>query len=194
MAKIAVFVASSAEIKKSALSSLEGLHQVQLFYTGLGKLRAGVSASEILTSKKWDLAVNLGTAGSHKQAVGSVVECAAFVERDVDLTPAGLKPGQFPGAIDKIVQSKKYFPDLPSVICGTGDRIDVEPPPVECEIYDMEAYSLAFVCQRFSVPFLCLKYITDSSSAHIFQEWKGNLLKAETALISVFTQLLKELK
>lgn len=180
--KIALFIASPMEIREeNILRAVSGLN---IFYTGLGKIRAAVTAAEVLSRQPWDWAINLGTAGSHSVNVGTLVECHKFVERDVDLTAAKVPAGQFPGASQsKILDSSKVFTDLPKVVCGTGDRIEVSPPKVSCDVYDMEAYALAFVCQRRGVPYSSIKYISDRSEANLLQEWKSEVKNAEKKLI-----------
>ncbi len=191
MARVVVFVASTAEIKKSSIASEYGPHQISVCYTGLGKIRAAVAAHEQLTAASFDIAVNLGTSGSHRLPIGTLAEVSAFVERDVDLSAAGLPLGVFPGADGRIVSPKKYLKNLSSVICGTGDRIDLKPPAVPCDIYDMEGFALAFVCQKLSLPFVSIKFISDSSTSGLGDEWKKSLAQAQDCLNTNFKQFLK---
>ena len=39
----------------------------------------------------------------------------------------------------------------------------------------MEAYALAKVCRKFSIPFISFKYISDSADSDAGFDWKKNL-------------------
>ena len=190
MARVAVFVASSAEIKKNMIPAVIGLNEVNVCYTGLGKVRAAVAAYEHLSAMSYDLAINLGTCGSHKLPSGQIVEVTAFVERDVDLSAVGIAPGFFPGTEGRMTAAKKVFNDLQGVTCGSGDCIDLKPPEVDCDIYDMEAFALAFVCKKFSVPLMALKVVSDGSNEDTFRDWKKNLDQAQGHLINRLYEIL----
>ena len=44
-------------------------------------------------------------------------------------------------------------------------------------IVDMEAYALAKVCYRYSVPFISFKYITDDADGDAGGDWEENVGK-----------------
>ena len=191
MARLAVFVASSAEIKKDLIPARMGSFEISVCYTGLGKVRSALSAQALLLKSPFDHAINLGTAGSHLLAPGTLTEVESFVERDVDLSVAGIKPGFFPGAEGQIKSGRKYFRDLPAAICGSGDRIDLRPPAVACDIYDMEAFGIALACQKLGLSLVALKYITDTSKGAVAEDWKKNLNQAQESLFGAFQQFIK---
>ncbi len=191
MARVSVLIASSLEIKKSLVPAKIGPHQISVFYTGLGKIRASLAAFDHLKATPTDIVINLGTCGSHSIPVGTVVEVSAYVERDVDLSAVGLQPGFFPGNDGKIISSKKYLKNLPQAICGTGDRIDLHPPRVKCDVYDMEAFALAFVCRKLELPFVSLKFVSDASQNSVAAEWKDNLAKAQESLLIQLQEIIK---
>ncbi len=191
MARVSVFIASPAEIKKTSIPVSFQAHEIIACYTGIGKLRSAVTAYQHLSASKYDIAINLGTCGSHQLSTGSVVEVGVFVERDVDLTAVGMLPGFFPGAEGKIISPKRYFKNLLSVTCGTGDRVDMTLPTVSCDIYDMESFALAYVCQKVSVPFLSIKFVSDASSVGLVEEWKKNRKLAEEILLGNLDYFLK---
>ena len=139
------------------------------------------------------MAINLGTCGSHRFEVGTLVEAMSFVERDVDLSAVGIPVGFFPGAEGKIVSEKKYLKNLPNAICGTGDRIDLIPPRVDCDIYDMEAFALAFVCKKLSVPLVVIKFISDSSVENVGTQWKENLIRGQESLLTQWHEIMNHL-
>ena len=47
----------------------------------------------------------------------------------------------------------------------------------------MEAYALAKVCAKFSIPFISFKYISDSADSDANVDWELNLQKGKKAFI-----------
>ena len=63
-------------------------------------------------------------------------------------------------------------------ICSTQDNFVVEAPPYECNIVDMEAYSLAKVCKILGKDFFCYKFISDTVGVELQGEiWEQNKAK-----------------
>ena len=159
----------------------QGLFEAQglkVHYTGVGKVKATFTAAQMLEKSKPDWVLNLGTAGSKKIKVGELVEVTQFVQRD----PLYL---EFPQKIfhaDPITQFK-------NVSCGTADFVEYGEPQIDCEIFDMEAYALAYVCDQKKIKFNSIKYISDSSDENVVREWKANLKAASEALLSSYLHL-----
>ena len=57
----------------------------EVFYvkTGIGKVKAAVKAQEAIINIKPDFVLNIGTAGSVKHAVGDIIVCSDFLDRDL---------------------------------------------------------------------------------------------------------------
>ena len=47
----------------------------------------------------------------------------------------------------------------------------------------MEAYSLAKVCRKFSIPFISFKYISDSADGDAGYDWEKNLKKGQQLFV-----------
>lgn len=67
---------------------------------------------------------------------------------------------------------------LPQGICGTGDSFKMSHTAHTYNVVDMEACSLAFITQKENIPFLGLKYISDSAAA---DNWNELVHKAAAA-------------
>lgn len=188
MSDILVVAAMKEEIQ--GLLESEG---AEVVYLGIGKVNAAsVLAREIAlrSLNSLSLIVNFGTAGSPRFPTHALVECTKFVQRDMDLSPLGLKPGVTPFESDPMVlEVEKRLTDLPAGICGTGDSFEVGKPKVECDVVDMEAYALAKVTRRANVPFLSVKYITDGSDHNAHNDWAANLPRAAEAFRQVYLRL-----
>jgi adenosylhomocysteine nucleosidase len=168
----------------------QGLFEKQkapVHYCGVGKVNAAYSTVEIIRKHHYDLILNLGTAGSHKFPIQTLVECISYVQRDMDLSLLGLKRGitpmdNIPGKIEG-----SRISELPNFgICGTSDTIELGPPLVECDLVDMEAFAIAKVCKKMNIQFHAIKYITDSSNKNTHKDWTQNLKLASKALFDLY--------
>jgi adenosylhomocysteine nucleosidase len=165
-------------------------NNIEVHYCGIGKVNAAHKAMELLLVHKYDGILNLGTAGSHKFPTHSLVECNAFVQRDMDLTPLGAKRGETPlDPIAGIIYSERITKLNHSGVCGTGDTFEVGPPKLECDLVDMEAYAIAKICKKMQKPFYSFKYITDGSDHSAHNDWRANLVPASQALFELYNSL-----
>ncbi|MBY0355091.1 MAG: hypothetical protein K2Q12_05105 [Rickettsiales bacterium] len=166
----------------------------EVLLCGVGKVNAThaltrrlVVASQRHEDIPWVL--NLGSAGSHRFSAGQLVEAGHFVQRDMDVRGLGFALGETPFESDTpIIETTRRFIHLPHATCATGDSFVQEPPALAGDIVDMEAYALAKVCQRESVPFACVKYITDGADGQAASDWKTNCARAEQAFAVLLTQ------
>ncbi len=162
---------------------------IPVHYCGIGKINAAFKTAEVILKTGCKHILNLGTAGSHKFPTHSLIECASFIQRDMDLSPLGFALGETP--MDEI-QGKIEVPtylNLKQGICGTGDRFEVGPPKLECDLVDMEAYAIAKVCKRLGVGLTSVKYITDGSDDQAHKDWFENLKPASKKLLETFENL-----
>lgn len=167
-------------------------NKITLHYCGIGKVNAAHKTMEMILTHKYKAILNLGTAGSHKFSTHSLVECTAFVQRDMDLSPLGMKRGETP--MDEIpgkIKTERISQIPHHGICGTGDTFEVGPPKVECDLVDMEAYAIAKICKKMQIPFYAFKYITDGSDHSAHNDWYENLKPASKALFDLYMQLNK---
>lgn len=162
----------------------------QLFYCGVGKINAAFKTTEVILKYKPDLILNLGTAGSKKLKTHEVVECAGFVQRDMDISPLGLPIGETPlDDIKGLIQTENFLTHLQRGVCGTGDSFEVGPYKLDCDLVDMEAYAMAKVCKRLKTKFVSIKYITDGSDDSAHKDWVANLRPASEKLFALYIQL-----
>jgi adenosylhomocysteine nucleosidase len=160
---------------------------INVHYCGIGKVNAAYKAMEMILTHKYDAILNLGTAGSHKFATHTRVECTSYVQRDMDLSPLGMKRGitpmdDIPGKIEGLRISN--IQDCG--ICGTGDSFEIGPPKVACDLVDMEAFAIAKVCKKMQIRFHSIKYITDGSDHSAHNDWVANLKPASQALLQFY--------
>lgn len=164
---------------------------IEVHYCGIGKVNAAIGAAQIIFTKKPQLILNLGTAGSHKFKTHDLIECSSYVQKDMDISPLGFKRGETP--MDEIPGLIKgtTLTQLKKGVCGTGDTFEVGVPGLECDLVDMEAYSLAKACKKLSTQFMAIKYITDGSDPESHKDWVANLPKAAAGLLNAYHSLVE---
>ena len=160
---------------------------IPLIYTGIGKINAAAAITETILNYPQKKILNLGTAGSFALKTHELVECRAFVQRDMDLTPLKMPLGETPlDAVPGKIIGTHFFSELKGGVCGTGDVFEVEKTKLPCDLVDMEAYALAKVCKKKNVEFISVKYITDQSNRNTHVDWKANLQKSARALLQFY--------
>ena len=76
--------------------SLKDLPDLQIHYTGVGKINAAIKTLEIIKEHSPAQIINYGTAGSLNKKLKGLVEVTQFFQRDMDASPLGFKIGQTP--------------------------------------------------------------------------------------------------
>ncbi len=148
-------------------------HGFKVHYSGLGMVNAASKLTEIGLKLKPDRIINLGTAGSFSVQPGTLVEVDGVVQRG--------------NVVSFMRQRKKIatFSELPKVICGTADFVEVEKSAnTVYQIMDMEALAFAQVSETLKIPFHSFKFITDSSDLNTLQDWKKNLVSAQASFLN----------
>jgi len=81
---------------------------IEVFYTGIGKVNAALTAVEAIHKTQCKVIINLGTAGSSKFNTHDLVEVVSFIQRDMDITALGFKIGETP--FDPIPEGIELIP------------------------------------------------------------------------------------
>lgn len=147
-----------------------------VLHTGVGKVNAAYALAKQIVQSKPSLVINMGTAGSRRHKPGSIVNCTAFVQRDMDVTALGFEKFKTPFSdVPTKIDYGRKIDFLPQGICGSGDNFASSADSAAFDAVDMEAYALAFICQRESIDFLCLKYISDGADGEAHKDWHAAL-------------------
>ena len=154
------------------------LQDYNVIYTGVGKINATFTLTNYLCNLKVhekklpEIVINFGTAGSKNIPIGKLVKCTSFIQRDMDTRGLGFKEFETPFSnIPIILGNKEKF------TCGTGDSF-VENTKNESkliDVFDMEAYALARVCDEYHIPFISYKYITDNADESSSKDWSEHI-------------------
>jgi adenosylhomocysteine nucleosidase len=168
---------------------------VPVLYTGIGKVNATYALTRRLSQymragARMPQVINFGTVGSRRLPTGTLLECHAFVQRDMDVTGLGVPLGVTPfEEIPARLEFPRLFPQLPGGECGSGDSFVMSEIAMECDVMDMEAYALAKVCLLERVAFTSVKYVTDGADHASGQDWKTNLKLAADQFLRVYQGL-----
>jgi adenosylhomocysteine nucleosidase len=163
---IILFVALESELPADLLPE-----NVEIYYTGVGKVNAAINATSVLSFKDCEntLVINYGSAGSKKLNKNHLYKCTKFEQSDMDARPLTKNIGITP-------YDENIYPEISSIIdfyddgllCSTADRFQENPSAM---LVDMEAYSIAKVCKILGFNFVAYKFVSDDGN---FDEWKEN--------------------
>ena len=165
--------------------SLKDLPDLQIHYTGVGKINAAIKTLEIIKDHSPAQIINYGTAGSLNKKLKGLVEVTQFFQRDMDASPLGFKIGQTP--FDN-VQEINF--GTGGYSCGTGDSFVTQTPKLKTDLVDMEAYAIAKICYLNGIKFRCFKYISDNADGGANDDWIKNVSMGKKLFIKKIRDLL----
>lgn len=171
----------------------------------IGTIPAALLANAVFSNFQPRLHLNAGTAGGFEQYgaqigevyLGSPVVC--FHSRNIEL-PGFLEMGL--GHFKTFIPKSLTKLNLPLGIVSTGDSLNFTDEDqtimkkTGATIKEMEAASIAWVCEKYGVPFLPIKAITDFVDHHetSADQFFKNLELATQNLTKKMCEILKLLK
>jgi adenosylhomocysteine nucleosidase len=158
-------------------------YMMNLFYTGVGKVNAAMTASEVITQYRPKRVINFGTAGGITVQPG-FYQCTQFVQRDMSCRELGFVPGQTP------FETGTHIGNSNGLTCSTGDNFVMNPElEIPADVVDMEAYAIARVCEKHRVEFVCWKYISDRANTNAHLDWQQQVAQGQSHYISKLKDL-----
>ncbi|HBM60185.1 MAG TPA: 5'-methylthioadenosine/S-adenosylhomocysteine nucleosidase [Citreicella sp.] len=136
--------------------------------TGVGPVEAAVVLSATLAAlpRPPRLIVSLGSAGSRHLEQGQVYQVSAVAYRDMDASALGFERGRTPFLdLPARIDLPHRLPGLAAASLSTGANI-VSGPAYEAiaeEMVDMETFAHLRAAQRFGIPLLGLRGISDGA-------------------------------
>lgn len=137
--------------------------------TGVGPVEAAISTTETLTrllaeDKLPLLVVSLGSAGSAQLEQCGLYQASQVSWRDMDASALGFEPGVVPFLdLPATLPLGPFVPGIPMATLSTGANVvsgRAYDPIVE-HMVDMETYAVLRACQRFGLPLVALRGISD---------------------------------
>lgn len=159
--EVILFVADKDEISQSEVP-------FPVVYTGMGKMRmfSGLVAwYENKPAGSNPVILNIGSAGSAKYPIGSIVNCTSFTNGGSELIEDCIEiPGDgcsiFSG--DYFMSTQTFSPEQVKALSQQYD------------LFDMEAYAAAQFCKMHKLEFRCLKAISDNLDGNL-KDWRSIL-------------------
>ena len=140
--------------------------------TGVGPVEAAIDLTMALTQLKAAdrlpaLVVSLGSAGSRRLTRTEIYQVASVVYRDMDATPFGFEKGATPYLdLPPVLPLPLRIPGVKEASISTGATIiagsvfDAVPE----DMVDMETFASMRACQKFGVPLIGLRGISDGDT------------------------------
>lgn len=154
--------------------------RIEPLMTGVGPVEAAVSLAAALGSMKGagrlpDLVVSLGSAGSRTLDHAATYQISSVSYRDMDASPLGFVRGVTPFLdLPAVVPLPHRIPGLPAASIATGASIvsGAGYDGIAADMVDMESFAVLRACQRFAVPMIGLRGISDGrSDLSTLQDW-----------------------
>lgn len=139
---------------------------------GVGPVEAAVNTAAGLSAlmaggQRPDLVVSLGSAGSRWLEHTGVYQVGSVSYRDMDATALGFEAGQTPFLdLPAVVDLPHRIPGLPAARLSTGadiisgNRYDA----IAADMVDMETFAVLRACQKFGLPMIGLRGISDGAA------------------------------
>ena len=189
-----------------AVDAEYGPHLKKLFtplMTGVGPVEAGVNLGAALADLKAadsvpDLVVSLGSAGSRLLGQTGIYQAISVSYRDMDATALGFPKGVTPFLdLPPVVDLPLRIPGIAEATLSTGANIvsGAAYDAVEADMVDMETFAVLRACQRFGVPLIALRGISDGAAelSHV-SDWTEYLHVVDEKLADAVGQLEKAMK
>jgi len=136
--------------------------------TGVGPVEAALNTGLALQRLDMedalpDLVVSLGSAGSRICTLGEVYQVASVSWRDMDASRLGFAKGVTPFS-DHPAEIALHMPlDIRAARLSTGGNIvgGDDYAAIDADMVDMESFAVVRACQRFGVPVMGLRGISD---------------------------------
>lgn len=137
--------------------------------TGVGPVEAAIFVTHALAKLEQQdrlpaLVVSLGSAGSARLEQTAVYQASSVGYRDMDATALGFEAGVTPFlGQPAVLPLGPFIPGVPQATLSTGADIvsGTAYAAIDADMVDMETYAVLRACQRFTVPLIALRGISD---------------------------------
>ncbi|UUP18652.1 5'-methylthioadenosine/S-adenosylhomocysteine nucleosidase [Nitratireductor thuwali] len=180
-----------------------GPHLKQRFtplMTGVGPVEAAVAVAAALARLEGEgrlpgLVVSLGSAGSRTLEQTEVYQAVSVSYRDMDASPLGFEKGATPFLdLPATVPLPLRVPGVPEASLSTGANIvsGAAYDAIAADMVDMETFAVLRACQRFGVPLVALRGISDGAAElrHV-DDWTEYLEVVDEKLSTAVDRLAK---
>ena len=139
--------------------------------TGVGPVEAAMTLTHALaklaaTDRLPRLVVSLGSAGSSRLEQCGIYQATSVSYRDMDASALGFQAGVTPFlGLPAVLPLAPQVPGLARATLSTGATIisGAAYDAIAAEMVDMETYAVLRACQRFDVPLVAIRGISDGA-------------------------------
>ena len=139
--------------------------------TGVGPVEAAVAVTHELArlearDRLPQLVVSLGSAGSPTLEQCGVYQATSIAYRDMDASALGFEKGETPFlGLPAVLTPGMVVPGIPGARLSTGANIvsGAAYRGIDADMVDMETYAVLRACQRFKLPLVALRGISDGA-------------------------------
>ena len=140
--------------------------------TGVGPVEAAIAVTTVLAGLETaghlpDLVVSLGSAGSRTLEQTAIYQAVSVSYRDMDASPFGFAKGCAPFLdLPAEVALPLRIPDVAGARLSTGANVVSGEAYglIDADMVEMETYAVLRACQRFGVPLIGLRGISDGKA------------------------------
>ncbi|WP_421759990.1 5'-methylthioadenosine/S-adenosylhomocysteine nucleosidase [Devosia sp.] len=137
--------------------------------TGVGPVEAAIAVTQRLSqlsaaAQMPAIVVSLGSAGSAVLEQTGIYQATSVRYRDMDASPLGFEPGVTPFLhLPAVLPLGPFVPGIEKATLSTGANIVSGKAyrSAGAEMVDMETYAVLRACQRFQLPLIALRGISD---------------------------------
>jgi len=172
-------------------------------FTGVGPVEAAISLTQALAglsagNRTPDLIVSLGSAGSRTLVQTGVYQATSVSYRDMDASLLGFDKGTTPYLnLPAELELLHQIPGIQKARLSSGAKVisGSDYDMIEAEMVDMETFALKRVCQKFDLPLIALRGISDGKkelTGH--SDWSQYLHLVDQRLATAVDKLEKALQ
>ncbi|WP_288430051.1 5'-methylthioadenosine/S-adenosylhomocysteine nucleosidase [uncultured Agrobacterium sp.] len=171
--------------------------------TGVGPVEAAVSLTAALCelntqSRLPHLVVSLGSAGSRSLEQAEVYQATSVSYRDMDASAFGFEKGRTPFLdLPAEVSLPHVIPDVATARLSTGANVvsGTMYDLIDADMVEMETFAILRACQRFGVPLIGLRGISDGKAdVHHIDDWIEYLHVIDEKLATAVDRLCDAIK
>lgn len=193
-----------------------GNHDIILCQSGIGKVCAASQTTALIEKFKVEAVINLGIAGGigDEIKICDTVVSTATVQYDFDITDFGYKLGQVPDYDEQFTASEKLikhaldlkdkYKDITTLTSGlivSGDRFvssmdlvnSIKKSFPAARAVEMEGAAVGQVCNRYKIPYLVLRTISDKADSNSPKDSMDNAKQAISAGSKICIDIIKSL-
>jgi adenosylhomocysteine nucleosidase len=176
-----LLAALPAEISATQLPS-----DVELVYTGVGKLNAALTTWQAIERIRPRGIINFGTAGRTHQGVSGLVQVGEVLQRDMCAEPLAPR-GATPFCERPLRYQSTPWGRSQGVRCGTGDSFVTAHDPwladQQVDVVDMELFAIAHVAHEHKLPWHAFKYISDDANQDSAHTWEQSVSHGQALFV-----------